>query len=39
MNLIKPLQLFVDGKPYAQGEVVVVDENFGLRITELINQE
>ncbi|GAH48993.1 unnamed protein product [marine sediment metagenome] len=32
-------ELLVNGKLIARGEVVVVDENFGLRITEIIKPE
>jgi flagellar motor switch protein FliN len=32
----EPVDLLVNGKLLARGEVVVVDENFGVRITELI---
>ncbi len=32
----EPVDLLVNGKLLAKGEVVVVDENFGVRITELI---
>lgn len=31
-----PVGLFVNGKLVAYGEVVVVEENFGIKITELI---
>jgi flagellar motor switch protein FliN/FliY len=31
----EPVDLLVNGKLIARGEVVVIDENFGLRITEL----
>jgi flagellar motor switch protein FliN/FliY len=31
----KPVDLLVNGKPIARGEVVVIDEEFGLRITEI----
>jgi flagellar motor switch protein FliN/FliY len=31
-----PADLLVNGRLIARGEVVVIDENFGLRITELI---
>jgi flagellar motor switch protein FliN/FliY len=31
-----PADLLVNGRLIARGEVVVVDENFGLRITEII---
>lgn len=32
-------ELLVNGRLIAKGEVVVVDENFGLRITEIIRPE
>jgi flagellar motor switch protein FliN len=32
----KPVDLLVNGKPIARGEVVVIDEEFGLRITEVV---
>lgn len=32
-------ELLVNGRLIARGEVVVVDENFGLRITEIIRPE
>ena len=32
----EPVDLLVNGKPIARGEVVVVDESFGLRITEVL---
>jgi flagellar motor switch protein FliN/FliY len=32
----EPVDLLVNGKRFAQGEVVVIDENFGVRITELV---
>ena len=32
----QPVDLLVNGKPIARGEVVVVDEEFGLRITEVV---
>jgi flagellar motor switch protein FliN/FliY len=32
----EPVDLFVNGKRFAQGEVVVIDENFGVRITDLV---
>ncbi len=35
----EPVDLFVNGKRFAQGEVVVIDENFGVRITELVSVE
>jgi len=33
----EPVDLLVNGKLLAKGEVVVVDENFGVRITDLID--
>jgi flagellar motor switch protein FliN/FliY len=32
-----PVSLLVNGKPIARGEVVVVDEEFGLRVTEVLS--
>ena len=32
----EPVDLLVNGKPIARGEVVVVDEEFGLRVTEVL---
>ena len=34
-----PVDLFVRGKLLAQGEVVVVDENFGVKITNVCGSE
>jgi flagellar motor switch protein FliN len=34
-----PADLLVNGRLIARGEVVVVDEDFGLRVTEIINDE
>jgi flagellar motor switch protein FliN/FliY len=31
-----PVDLFVRGKLIAQGEVVVVDESFGIRVTKIV---
>jgi flagellar motor switch protein FliN/FliY len=33
----EPVDLLVNGKMLAKGEVVVVDENFGVRITDLVD--
>lgn len=33
----EPVDILVNGKFVAKGEVVVIDENFGVRITEIIN--
>ena len=35
----EPVDLLVNGKPIARGEVVVIDEQFGLRITEVNGAE
>jgi flagellar motor switch protein FliN len=35
----EPVDLFVNDKKFAQGEVVVIDENFGIRITDLVKVE
>lgn len=35
----KPVDLLVNGRPIARGEVVVIDEQFGLRITEVNGAE
>ncbi|HET6175195.1 MAG TPA: flagellar motor switch protein FliN [Gaiellales bacterium] len=32
----EPVELLVNGKRFARGEVVTIDEEFGLRITELV---
>jgi flagellar motor switch protein FliN/FliY len=31
------VDLFVRGKLFAQGEVVVVDESFGIRVTKILD--
>jgi flagellar motor switch protein FliN len=33
----EPVQLLVNERPIAKGEVVVIDENFGVRITEMLD--
>jgi len=33
------VDILVNEKPIAKGEVVVIDENFGVRITEILNPE
>ena len=33
----EPVDIFVNTKLIAKGEVVVIDENFGVRITEIVN--
>ena len=35
----EPVDVLVNGKYIAKGEVVVIDENFGIRITDIINTE
>ena len=33
----EPVDLLVNGKLIAKGEVVVIDENYGIRITTIIS--
>ena len=33
----EPVDLLINGKPIARGEVVVIDEEFGLRITDVVS--
>ena len=33
----EPVDVLVNGKLVAKGEVVVIEENFGVRVTEIIN--
>ncbi|KAB2954682.1 flagellar motor switch phosphatase FliY [Heliorestis acidaminivorans] len=33
----EPVDILVNGKLVAKGEVVVIDENFGVRITDIVN--
>ena len=35
----EPVELYVNGKLIAKGEVVVIEDNFGLRITSIISPE
>jgi flagellar motor switch protein FliN len=35
----EPVDVLVNGKPLARGEVVVIDEDFGIRITDVISPE
>ncbi len=35
----EPVEILVNGKKVAYGEVVVVDENFGVRITSIVSSE
>ena len=34
----EPVDLFVNSKKFAEGEVVLIDQNFGVRITGLVSQ-
>lgn len=34
----EPVDILVNNKLIAKGEVVVIDENFGVRVTDIINQ-
>jgi flagellar motor switch protein FliN/FliY len=35
----EPVDLLVNGTPLARGEVVIVDEEFGLRVTEIVEED
>ena len=35
----EPVDLLVNGKPIARGEVVVIDEEFDLRVTEVLESD
>jgi flagellar motor switch protein FliN len=34
----EPVDILVNGKLIAKGEVVVIDENFGVRVTDIVSQ-
>ncbi len=34
----EPVDILVNGKLIAEGEVIVIDENFGVRVTDIISQ-
>jgi flagellar motor switch protein FliN/FliY len=34
-----PVDILINGRPFALGEVVVIDENFGVRIREIIHKK
>ena len=34
----EPLDIFMNGKPVAKGEAVIINEKFGVRITEVISR-
>lgn len=33
----EPVDMLVNGRPFARGEVVVVEENFAIRITDILS--
>ena len=33
----EPVDILVNERPIAKGEVVVIDENFGIRVTEILS--
>jgi flagellar motor switch protein FliN len=35
----EPVSLFINDKLIARGEVVVVEENFGIKVTQLVGEE
>ena len=35
----EPVDLVAAGERIARGEVVVIDENFGIRLTEIVSEE
>ena len=35
----EPVDVLVNGQLIAKGEVVVIDENFGIKITDLVREE
>lgn len=35
----QPVDVFVDGAPFAKGEVVVIGENYGVRVLSLVNDD
>lgn len=35
----QPLEIYVNGKLIAHGEVVIINENFGIRITKILSKE
>lgn len=34
----EPVDVLVNGKLIARGEVVVIDESFGIRVTEIVSR-
>ncbi len=35
----EPLDIFINERPIARGEAVIVNEKFGVRITDIISQQ
>jgi len=35
----EPVEVYVNGKLVARGEVVTIDENFGVKITDIIERK
>ena len=35
----EPVDVLVNGKLIAKGEVVVIEESFGIRVTEILNKQ
>jgi flagellar motor switch protein FliN/FliY len=35
----EPVDILINSKLIAKGEVVVIDENFGVRVTDIISQK
>lgn len=35
----EPVDFLVNGRPLAQGEIMVLDDNFSMRITEILDKE
>jgi flagellar motor switch protein FliN/FliY len=35
----EPLDIYINGKPVARGEAVVVNEKFGVRLTDIVSTE
>lgn len=33
------IELFVNGKKFAHGQVVTIDQNFGVRITDILDEQ
>ena len=34
-----PVEIIVNGQPIARGDVVVIEDNFGVRITEILGMK